>query len=95
MPVPSDPKIIANQLCQFVRTNLVADGVKFDADSALADFGIDSFALVELLLFSERTFGVPVPESQLTRENLASLSALARCIAGLARAGAPASPVPN
>jgi len=95
MTIQNNPKTIANQLCQFARANLVANGVKFDENSVLADFGIDSFALVELLLFSERTFGVAVPESHLTRENLASLAALARCIAGLARTGTSAPPVPN
>ena len=49
---------IAAQLCQFARTNFVADGVEFDENSPLARAGIDSFALVELLLYCERTLGV-------------------------------------
>jgi acyl carrier protein len=95
MSVQNDPKAIANQLCQFVRTNLVANGTDFNEHSVLADFGIDSFSLVELLLFSERTFGITVPESHLTHKNLASVATLAQCIAGLARDGAPASHAPN
>lgn len=87
----NDGMTIAGQLCQFARENFVVDGVSFDENSALAEAGIDSFALVEMLLFCERAFGVRVPLSSLTRNNLASVATLARCIAELARTG-PASP---
>jgi acyl carrier protein len=82
-----DPKSISDKLCQFARANFLADGVEFNEHSALAEVGIDSFALVELLLCSERTFGVRVPETHLTRNNLVSVATLANCIAELARNG--------
>ena len=85
MTPPKDPKTIAAQLCEFARTNFVADGAAFDEQSPLAEAGIDSFALFEMLLFGERTFGVRVPPSHLTRNNLASVAAMAGCIAELAR----------
>ena len=85
-----DQKGIAEQLCQFARANLVADGANINEHSPLAEAGIDSFSLVELLLYSERSFGIAVPESHLTHENLMSLSSLAHCIAGLAGNGASA-----
>ena len=75
---------VAMQLRQFARANLVAAGINFDEHSRLSEAGIDSYSIVELLLFSERTFGVRVPESHLTHENLASLNSLAHCIARLA-----------
>jgi acyl carrier protein len=91
MTLQQDPKTIAGQLCQFARKNYVADGVDFDENSPLAKAGIDSFALVELLLFCERSFGVSVPDSHLTGKNLASVASLANCIAELA-GNQPASP---
>jgi acyl carrier protein len=92
MTAAPDPKTISDQLCQFARANFLADGVEFNEHSPLAEVGIDSFALVELLLCSERTFGVRVPESHLTRNNLVSVATLASCIAELARNGHSASP---
>jgi acyl carrier protein len=89
----TDPKTISKQLCQFARENFVANGAVFDEHSPLAQAGIDSFALVELLLFCERAFGVRVPDSHLTGKNLASMSTLAGCIAGLTRRDS--SPGPN
>ena len=91
MTSAADPKIIADKLCEFARANFLADGVEFNEHSPLAEVGIDSFALVELLLCSERTFGVRVPESHLTRNNLVSVATLASCIAELARGNGAAS----
>ena len=91
MTLPTDPKTITDKLCQFARANFLADGVEFTEHSPLAEVGIDSFALVELLLCSERAFGVRVPESHLTRNNLVSVATLANCIAELARNDGTAS----
>lgn len=87
-----DPQSIADQLCRFARTQLLAEEAAFDAHTPLTAAGLDSFSLVELILFTERTFGVSVPESHLTRENLATLSALGRCIADLATGAAIPQP---
>jgi acyl carrier protein len=87
MTPETDPKKIAAQLCQFARTNFVAEGQAFDENSPLSQAGIDSFALVELLLFCERVIGVRVPDSHLTGANLTSMATLANCIAELARNG--------
>ena len=85
MTWPQDPNGVADQLCHFARTNFVAEGRAFDAQSPLAEAGIDSFALFELLIYGERTFGVRVPPSHLTQANLASVAAIARCITELAQ----------
>jgi acyl carrier protein len=80
----TDPKLVAAQLCEFARANFLAEGVDFDENSLLAQAGIDSFSLVELLLFCERTTGIRVPDSHLTRANLTSMATLANCIVQLA-----------
>lgn len=84
MSLSIDPTTIAVQLGQFARENFVAEGADFDEHSSLAEAGIDSFALVEMLLFCERVFGVRVPLSHLTRANLASVTTLACCVSELA-----------
>ena len=92
MSIQKDFNSIVQELSQFVRTNLLANHANFDEHSLLAEAGIDSYSIVELLLFSERAFGVSVPESHLTRENLASVSSLAQCIVTLAPARAAVGP---
>ena len=85
MTSQKDPKTISEQLCNFARTNFVAEGVKFDENSPLSEAGIDSFALVELLLYCERDLGVRVPDTHMTCQNLNSVATLARCVAELSR----------
>ena len=93
MTSQKDAKSIAEQLCQHARANYVAEGAAFNEYTPLAEAGIDSFALVELLLYCERIIGVRVPESHLTPRNLASLDTLARCLADLARRRPSSPPV--
>ena len=71
-----DPKQIETQLCDFLRSGILAEGVGFDAETPLSEAGVDSFSIVQVLLFIERKFGVIVPESYLTRENLRTVRAL-------------------
>jgi acyl carrier protein len=87
MTPPADTRSITEELKQFARANLVAEGAELDEHSPLADAGVDSFALVELLLHCERAFGIRVPESHLTRHNLVSVATLAACIFDLASGG--------
>jgi hypothetical protein len=41
MTPETDPKKIAAQLCQFARTNFVAEGTDFDENSPLSQAGIE------------------------------------------------------
>ncbi len=75
---------IAAQLCGFLRERILAPGVPVTPDTDLSDIGVDSFALMELILFVERRYGLVLPPEALTPENLASVAALSRyCAARL------------
>ena len=71
---------ISEEICGFLRTNIIAEGVSFNENSSLSSLGIDSFSIIEILLFIERRFNIVVPESDLTPDNLKSVAALTRCI---------------
>jgi acyl carrier protein len=90
--VRKDPAAIADEMCQFARATLSPAGASFDEHTPLAGAGIESFSLVELLLFSERAFGITIPESHLTPANLATISSIAHCIFALANNGDPSPP---
>jgi len=92
MSIQKDFNFIVHELSQFVQTNLLANYSEFNEHSLLAEAGIDSYSIIELLLFSERAFGVSVPESHLTRENLASVNSLAQCIVALRPTSASDNP---
>ena len=91
MNLPRDREMIAGSLYEFARANFVSDAAAFDERSSLAEAGIDSFGLFQILLYGERTFGIRVPPSHLTRLNLNSIASLAACMAELARNGEASS----
>ncbi|POZ50051.1 acyl carrier protein [Methylovulum psychrotolerans] len=70
---------IESQLCEFLRTNVLAGDVAVSPETPLSLIGVDSFALMELVLFIERRFGLELPAEALTPENIASAGALAGC----------------
>ena len=79
-----EARTLCEQVCGFMRSEILAKGVDFNEDTPLSDLDVDSLSLIEILLFIERRFGVRVPESHLTRENLHSVTALARCVRDIA-----------
>lgn len=75
---------IANQLCVFLRENILAPQIEVTSDTALSEIGVDSFSLMELVLFIERQFGLELPAEALTPENIASVGTLSSyCVARL------------
>ncbi len=72
----SNVEEIANPLCTFLRENVLAHSVDFTLETDLSSIGIDSFSLMEMILFIERRFNLVLPAESLTPENLASVKAL-------------------
>lgn len=70
---------ISAAILQFVKSNVVAPGIELNVETELAALGIDSFSLIEIVLFIERQFGVVLQEDVLIPENLKTISSIAAC----------------
>ncbi|MFN8391094.1 MAG: acyl carrier protein [Bdellovibrionota bacterium] len=75
---------LRSALEDFVRNSL-DDGSPVGAETPLADLGLDSFVLLEMVLFVERRFGIKTPLELLTPGNTRTIAALSECCAGVAR----------
>lgn len=74
-------ELIAAELCDFLRANVLAGDIAVTPETALSEIGVDSFSLMELVLFIERRFGLELPAEALIPENIASVSTLsAYCV---------------
>lgn len=71
---------ISEALCAFIRSNLLAPGVDLKPHTPFASLGLDSFSLLEIILFIERKYSLSLPDMALTKENLHSADTLATCI---------------
>jgi len=79
MPKVADISIIVSELSAFIVNNIVAEGIPVRKETQLAEIGVDSFSIIEIILFIERKFGVVIPDESLIPENLRSVEALAAC----------------
>lgn len=77
----SDGTTIHADLCRFLVDELLDPSVRFDDQAELSVLGVDSFALMEVLLFVERQWNVQVPVDRLTPENTRTAAALSACVA--------------
>lgn len=71
-----DPDLIATEIAAFLEENILAEGVQATPDTDLAGLGVDSFSLMEIVLFIERRFEFLMPMEELTPETIASIRSL-------------------
>ena len=67
---------IIGDIKNYIEKNIVAEDIAIHADTELQDAGIDSFSIVEIILFIERKYGVAIPDDKLVPENFRTLRAL-------------------
>lgn len=78
-----DGETIIGDIKKYIEQNLLAGEVTIDATTELQDAGIDSFSIVEIILFIERKYGVVIPDDKLVPENFRTLQALSLTVMGL------------
>lgn len=68
------------QLVTLVSERLLETHPGFDANSNLYEAGLDSMALMQLLILVEEDYGVSIPESALTKQNFSTVRHLSQLI---------------
>ena len=74
------PATLEQQLLHLISGRLLEAGPAFTAHSNLYEAGLDSMAIMQLLVLVEEEFGVAIPESDLTRHNFSTVHHLAELI---------------
>lgn len=76
----SDPNDVATALTTFINTSTTARGRPIEPDEDRDAAGLDSMAILKVLIFIEAEFGVGMPDEDLVAENIASPNAFANHI---------------
>ena len=66
-------------LCDFISQNILDENVKIEPETHFKDIGMDSYSIIETVLFIERKFGIAIPDNQLNPDNLRSVRSLSSC----------------
>jgi acyl carrier protein len=79
MPTTDDARSSRKtKLLELVSQDILEVGPDFNAQSNLFDAGLDSMAIMQLLLLIEQNFGIRLPAAKLTQEHFSSIDDLAR-----------------
>jgi acyl carrier protein len=69
---------ISKRLCAFLQENILAPQIEVSPNTELNMLGVDSFSLMEMILFIERCYGLVLPPESLTPDNIASVASLSQ-----------------
>jgi len=71
---------IKSEIVTFLKNNILAEGIQISSNTILRDIGIDSYSIVEIVLFIERQYGFVVPDSYLKPENFESVDSISTIV---------------
>ena len=75
-----DRSSIEKELNVFLENNILAEDVVITSESEFKEMGVDSYSIVEVVLFIERKFGIIIPDIELTPENFENVSSIAKVV---------------
>lgn len=64
-------------IISFLKNNILAEGVEITPQTVLRETGIDSYSIVEIILFIERQFNYIMPDHLLKSENFTTVATIA------------------
>ncbi|MFO7860281.1 MAG: phosphopantetheine-binding protein [Desulfosalsimonas sp.] len=71
---------IESALLGFLKNEIFDPGMEIRADTHLIAAGLDSFSLLRLLVFIEKTFGMRIPEAEINEDRMFSVKTIAGLI---------------
>lgn len=83
-PMASKEEINA-ELIHFIKSNLVDENIQIDENTPLSAAGLDSYSIVEIILFIERKYNVTIADEDLKPEIFSTVSALSSTVISLGR----------
>ncbi len=89
LPILPPTEILEQQLVVLVRDRLLESTAPIDVSTDLYHVGMDSMAIMQLLILIEEEYGVALPECALTRQNFSTVKQLAHLVR--AQQGRPAA----
>lgn len=72
-----ETETIEKDIIHFLENNILSEGIKIFPDSSLREVGIDSFSIVEIILFIERKYDIVIPDYKLIPDNFKTIHTIA------------------
>ncbi len=72
-----ETETIEKDIIHFLESNILSEGIKIYSDSSLREVGVDSFSIVEIILFIERKYDIVIPDHKLIPDNFKTIHTIA------------------
>jgi len=79
----NEPTDVQARLLEFLRGGMFSAQTQVTEETDLIASGFDSLSLVSLLVFIEKTYGLWIPQSEITETNLKNIRSLAAVVVRL------------
>jgi len=79
----SEPTDVQARLLEFLRGGMFSVDIHLAEETDLIASGFDSLSLVALLVFIEKTYGLWIPQNEITETNLRNTRSLAAVVVRL------------
>lgn len=74
---------IIESLSDFIKSNILAKEIVLEPDFVLKEVGVDSFSIVEIVLFIERKYGKLIPDHLMVPETFTTVRSIATVVQDL------------
>lgn len=71
---------VESDILTFLIKNILAENVSIDNTVSLRNVGIDSFSIVEIILFIERKYGLIIPDEHLIPDNFQTVNHISKLV---------------
>ncbi|MEX1192178.1 MAG: acyl carrier protein [Brumimicrobium sp.] len=75
---------VEQSIIKFLKNNILAEEVEIDASNNLSELGVDSYSIVEILLFIERKYGFVIPDDELKPDNFINVTSISKTVVEVA-----------
>lgn len=73
-------EIYETAIINFLKNNILAEGVDINPQTVLREIGIDSYSIVEIILFIERKYNYVILDHLLQSENFETVATIAEIL---------------
>ena len=72
--------LIITEIQGFIESSILDRRVKLEPETNLQKAGVDSFSIVELIIFVQNNYNITIPDSQLLPANFQTIQSMARMV---------------
>ena len=77
--------LIITEIQSYIESSILDRRIKLDPETNLQKAGVDSFSIVELIIFVQNNYNITIPDSQLLPANFQTIHSMAQMVLKLSQ----------